>query len=227
MIMTNYKLQTALFASIATLFLVCSVVNAEQPKTADKNDEHTTQQHSPHEHGVARITLAVRSQGLEIALETPAANLFGFEHKPTDGGEEATIYETIELLEDDSEIFKLPEEAACKTPDFEIESALIEKDDDHEDEEHDKDSEKTEKHTDHEDHTGKTEKHDNTSESAHNDVDATWNYSCDNPDKLSRVGVKLFTVIPNGFDKIHVEWITPTHANKVTLEGDGAVFLTQ
>ena len=53
----------------------------DEHKHEEHKDEH--EEHGSHEHGAAQLTIAVGDGELEIELETPAANVFGFEHKVT------------------------------------------------------------------------------------------------------------------------------------------------
>lgn len=231
MISTQNKTPITLAISLSSILLVSATAMAEQhteiPQSTDKYESYEPEQHDAHEHGTARLTLALSEKGVEIALESPAANLFGFEHNASDGADEATIYEAAELLEDSDTLFRMPEDAGCVLHDFEIESALIEM---HDDEQSDDDSDKhsddnTDKHSN--EGSDQHDKDQHQLEAAHNDVDVLWNFNCKNMAELKRVEIKLFSAFPEGFEKINVEWISPTQASQIVLEGDGAVLLAQ
>ena len=68
--------------------------------------------HASHEHGVAQLTLAMELTTLEISLESPADNFFGFEHAPRKPGEKAAVASALASLRRPG-LMKLPTDAAC------------------------------------------------------------------------------------------------------------------
>ncbi|PWQ93129.1 ZrgA family zinc uptake protein [Leucothrix arctica] len=191
-----------------------------------------------HEHGAARLTIATNDEGFEVTLETPAANVFGFEYKPTSKDDLATVEKVEATLKNGDMLFAANSAAGCKFHEASIESALLEDHDEHHDEKHEghKD-EHAEKHDDHKDHHDDekhedhkdehAEKHDDHEEhkSAHSDVDATWHFDCDKVSTLEKVDVKLFTAFPKGFTDLDVDWISASKSGHVELESDGSVTL--
>ena len=93
-------------------------------------------QHGSHEHGVARLTVATTDDGLEIALESPAANLFGFEHKAKTDEEREVVHEAVEKLELGSNLFSINDAASCAFDSAVVESGMDDDHDDHKDEKH-------------------------------------------------------------------------------------------
>ena len=194
-------------------------------------------QHGSHEHGVARLTVATTDDGLEIALESPAANLFGFEHNAKTDEEREVVHEAVEKLELGSSLFSMNDAAGCAFDSAVVESGMDDYHDDHKDEKHsdkkEHDDHKHEKHSDkkeHDDH--KDEKHSDKEEhddeeKSHSDVDVTWAFKCEKPAAIESVSTKLFSAFPNGFEEIAVEWITASSAGKIELEKDGTITLKQ
>ncbi len=215
------------------LFISTQVVFAEK---------HKMEQHGSHEHGAARLTVATTDDGLEIALESPAANLFGFEHKAKTTEQRELVHEVTEKLEAGSNLFSINDAAGCTFASADVESAMEEEkhadekhddhDDDHKDEKH-----AEEKHDDHDDdHKDEKhadEKHDDhdddhkDEEKSHSDVDVTWTFKCTQPAAITSVSTKLFSAFPKGFEEIDVEWITASGAGKTELEKDGTITLKQ
>lgn len=68
--------------------------------------------HGAHVHGEAHLTLATDGDLLEIMLESPAANLLGFEHKPGTATEQQAWQQQQSLLKS-SEWLQLPAAAQC------------------------------------------------------------------------------------------------------------------
>lgn len=169
----------------------------EHKHDEEGHDEH--EEHGSHEHGAAQLTMAVGDGELEIELETPAANVFGFEHKATSPEDKKTLNDNKGKLEQAAALFKINKEAGCEPAKTELKSALFE---------------------DHDDH--KHKKHEGES---HSDVEAHWTFKCKNTKEIHDVDVKLFSAFPKGFEQIKVDWITPTKASTVTLEKDATVEL--
>lgn len=231
-------IKKSLTTSIVSSLLLCNAAMAAS------HSEHT--QHDAHEHGVARLTIAPTDDGLEIGLESPAANLFGFEHLASTDEDHHTIHSAVETLKKGNEIFYATAAAACTQSSVEVESAQVkahdhekhgDEDHDHgkheEHADHDDHDEKHEKHDDHDDHDEKHEEHadhdehDHESGSTHNDVDVTWNFKCENPSEIKRVDIRLFSTFPKGFETISVDWISADKAGNVDLSADGMVLLSQ
>ena len=176
-------------------------------------EKQAMEQHGSHEHGVARLTVATTDDGLEIALESPAANLFGFEHKAKTAEEREFVHDVIDELEAGSNLFSMNESAACSFDNAVVETAMAEG---HDEEHHD--DHKDEKHDDHKD-----EKH--VEEKSHSDVDVTWTFTCKQPTEITSVSTKLFSAFPNGFEELDVEWITANGAGKTELKKDETITL--
>ncbi len=189
---------------------------ASQTALAEKHG-HDMEQHGSHEHGVARLTIAATEDGLEIMLESPAANVFGFEHNAKSEAEHEVVHAALETLQDGAALFAINDAAACKLESANVESAIATRHDAEKHDEHDHD--KAEKHDEH-DH----DKH-AADKSTHSDVDATWAYHCAQPAAIDSVNVKLFSAFPQGFEEIDVEWVTASNAGKAELEQDGTVSL--
>ncbi|MGB1257506.1 MAG: ZrgA family zinc uptake protein, partial [Thiolinea sp.] len=96
---------------------------------AEKKDNHEMEHHDSHEHGVARLTVATTDDGLEIALESPAANVFGFEHSAKSEEEREAVHAAMDKLKDGSALFAINSAAACSLEKATIEASAA---DDHE-----------------------------------------------------------------------------------------------
>lgn len=199
--------------------------HAEEHHDDHKGEEghEEREEHGAHEHGAAHMTIAVGGKGLEIELETPAANILGFEHEATSAEDKKTLSEKKAKLEDVAALFTVNKEANCAPEKAEIKSALFEDhdehDDDHKDEKHEEHADhKDDKHDDHKD-----EKHEEHEGETHNDIDAHWTFTCKDPKAIKNVSVNMFSAFPKGFENIKVDWITDTSASSVALEKDGMI----
>ncbi|QTR51295.1 DUF2796 domain-containing protein [Candidatus Thiothrix anitrata] len=174
-------------------------------------EEHV--QHGVHEHGVAKLAVAIGTEGVEITLASPAANIVGFEHVPTTDDDKTAVDDAVKKLQAGDELFILNAEAECQLQDTEVLSGLLGDEmpahDDH-------------KHAQQDDH-----KHDHATGDAHNDVDVAWSYTCAKPAELKEIAVKLFAAFPNGFQRINAEWVTDKGASAMELTQDTTISLTQ
>lgn len=162
----------------------------------------TERQHGAHEHGAARLSVAADHQEVVIQLDSPAYNLFGFEHAPSTDAQHQIVDEGVARLKDAS-LWTLSRAAGCELEDVAIESVLLEGDHDHEhEEEHDHDHEHEEEH-------GHEEDHDHEEGSQHSDVEVAWHFHCDNPERLTTIEVGLFDVFSN-LDDLDVQYLTET-----------------
>jgi ABC-type Zn2+ transport system substrate-binding protein/surface adhesin len=152
---------------------------------------------SAHEHGVATLNLVIDGKSLVFELQSPAANIVGFEHMPTSKNDRAAVDQAHQRLTQANALFVMSDAAACVLEQVETESPLFAAahDDDHHAE-----------HADHDDHAS----HDDHADegSAHSDVSAHFHFACSNPEGLQQIDVRLFDVFPNT-EKLILQAITP------------------
>ncbi len=97
-----------------------------------------------HEHGIARMGLAVDGTRLTVDLQLPAESVFGFEHAPRSAEERAAVAEALDRLRTGgASLLAFPDEATCALDSAEVEVPEGFEDDDvgedqqpHEDEGH-------------------------------------------------------------------------------------------
>lgn len=68
----------------------------------------------PHEHGVARLDVAVSADRLSIELDTPLHNLLGFERAPRTDAERQQAAALVQRLRDGAALFSVASAAGCK-----------------------------------------------------------------------------------------------------------------
>lgn len=140
------------------------------------------QAHGAHEHGVAQMDVVQDGTELQIELNTPAANLVGFEHQPRNERERDILKAAISALEQGGGLFAPSASASCVFRDTRILSSLLSDEDEH-------------AHGDH-DH-------------AHADVFIAWRFDCSAPAALREVSAQaLFTRFP-GMETIRVQAAVP------------------
>ena len=125
-----------------------------------------------HQHGHGYLNIAIEGSTLYIELETPGADIVGFEHPARSDDDKAAIEDAKARLSDPIGLFGIPAEASCTLVEVSVEPVGYElgADDDHGHDEHDEHDEAhdDEDHDDHDDHA--EDMHDDHDE-AHDDED--------------------------------------------------------
>jgi hypothetical protein len=151
--------------------------HAAEHAAEDEHEEGEHREHGAHEHGAATLTVAWSGTEMEIELNTPAFNLFGFEYEPSTDDEIQLVEDAVQALESGN-LLIINAEAACRLSNSDITTGW-----DHEGEQaadagHDE--------ADHEE--GET----------HSDVRATFSLVCDSPDEIRSLDLSpLFNRFPN------------------------------
>ena len=167
----------------------------------DHDQKHaSTASLDAHEHGVASLNLVVDGGQLMIELDSPAANIVGFEHMPGSAEDFAALADARKQLLRADALFAITDAAGCALEEAEAKSPLFEADaqaTEHEHEKHDH----AEQHHDHDEHHAEHA-------GAHSDIEASFHYDCANPDAIEQIEVKLFEVFPRT-EKLLLQAITP------------------
>ena len=70
--------------------------------------EHEHEQHEAHVHGEAQLLIAQEGNQLEIEFKSPAINIVGFEHKPSNAKQEASLEAAVATLKQPGQLFPDP-----------------------------------------------------------------------------------------------------------------------
>jgi hypothetical protein len=221
--------QTVLTAALATpLMLIGPWASAEEKRDHDHDQEH--RQHGSHMHGIAALNLVLEGQELHIELDSPAANIVGFEHAPSSKDDHAALDKAVATLKDGDRLFKFNDDAGCRMEMAKVTSELL-------DEEHDEHEghaeEKAEAHAhedkeghDHEEHEGEHAKKDENEHEGggetHSDIDATYHFECATPDKLTQLTVELFEAF-SGMEELKVQYIIESKQGAAELSASDHV----
>jgi hypothetical protein len=178
-------------SGILMLTFISAVVTDQHAIAAD--DGHH-RQHDAHVHGKGQVNLAVEGNQIFIELDSPAANIVGFEHVPTSQADNATLDKALLLLKQGEQMFHINPEAGCKLTEAEVDTSLEGHTDDHHDAHDDKHEDEHDKSAAHKDSRGHDGKHEE--EAAHSDIEAGYVFKCDHPDRLQTLRVDLFDAFP-------------------------------
>ena len=160
--------------------------------------------HGPHEHGVARMNISVDGATVEIALESPLANVLSFEHAPASDAQRAEVQALAAKLRQAEKLFLLTKAAQCRSTGVSLASenlppellgdaapAFVGGGGGHPEKTHD--TAEDEAHEEHE---------------AHGDLDASFTFTCDKPEALKDINVQLFTAWP-ALHELEIQLVTP------------------
>lgn len=188
----------ALTASLlAPLALVAPGVIADEKH--EHEDDREKRQHDAHVHGIAALNLALEGQEVHVELDSPAANIVGFEHAPSSEADHAALDKAVATLKDGDRLFRFNAEAGCRMEKANVASSLLDEEHGEHAGEHkgDHDHEKQDKHdNDKHEHEGET----------HSDIEAAYHFECDQPGKLTQLTVELFEAFP-GTEELKVQYV--------------------
>lgn len=166
---------------ILTASLLAPLALAAPGISADESHDHEHRQHGAHVHGIAALNLALEGQEVHLDLDSPAANIVGFEHAPSSDADHAALDKAVAMLKDGNQLFRFNSEAGCQMEKVAVTSPLLT--DEHEEHEH-------------EEHEG----------GDHADIEATYHFECEQPDKLTQLSVELFEAFPRT-EKLNVQYV--------------------
>ena len=106
---------------------------------------------STHVHGQGQVGMAIDQNLISMTLESPGADIVGFEHEARTAEEKTAVIEALKQLSDPMFVIQLPANASCKVVQASSEVTSENGDEGH------ADHEEHEEHADHDDH----EKHEN------------------------------------------------------------------
>ncbi len=159
------------------------------------------EQHGAHEHGHAELMVAQSGKSLTVALESPAMNLVGFEHKARTPEHKAAVQTMLTQLRQGYAMVALDKDALCLLDTVDIRQGLLAGDKGHDEhKDHDDDE-----HKDHDGH--EHDEHESAGET-HSDIDVTWQFTCMQPAQLKAVKLGLFKAFPL-LDELDVQWTSP------------------
>ena len=110
---------------LALPFALLPLAFAHAHEENDHAHDHEHGSLGTHEHGVARLNVALDDTSLELELESPAMNLVGFEHAASSDGDKARVAATRARLEQPLSLFNLPAAAGCSVIKQALESPLF------------------------------------------------------------------------------------------------------
>ncbi len=212
------------FHSSALLLLTCTV------SASSFAQEH--RQHGTHEHGIGKLNLAQDGKEIHLELESPAANIVGFEHTPSTEADHEALQKAIATLKDCDRLFRFSRDAACRLADAHVETPLIDDGGEaHKHEEHGLHAAEHEPREEQHQHPGEqhrsegqhaqAEGHEDRAET-HADITAAYHFTCARPENLKQLDVRLFRAFP-GTKRLEVQFITGSRQGAAELTASSPV----
>jgi hypothetical protein len=158
----------------------------------DHKHEQDHRQYGTHVHGIGELNLVLEGGEVHLVLNSPAANIVGFEHAPSSAEDHAALERAVGKLEQGDGLFRFDSAAGCRMDTVRVTSALIE-----------------DKHAGHEkdhDHDHGHDAKDQHDHESHADIEASYRFTCRDPGRITRLDVELFASFP-GTEKLEVQYV--------------------
>jgi hypothetical protein len=144
-----------------------------------------------HVHGLMHLDIAIDKQLLTFQLASPLDSLLGFERQPRTAAERQAADALLKRMADAATLFKPDAAAQCVLTKMNIESAALQS-------------------------TSQAEGRNGNKESEHADLEASYEFNCAHPDKLTAVEIGLFAAFKR-LKKIEVQVAGAKLQSKQTL----------
>ncbi len=164
-------------------------------------EEHGS--HASHTHGVAKLTVAVDNDVVEIEFRSPAVNLIGFEHQASTKLDFEEINRAKAILNQNNVMFSFSGGDCQLINHFVDVSSIIDK-------------------SQLKGHQPKRSKYSHQHDDNHTDVHATYHYSCENTSSLTSITVNVFTLFEN-IQQAQAFWINSSTQGVVLLNSKSNV----
>ena len=189
--MSKKKSQALFTFSIACLLALS--VGAEEAHRHEHHHEHENEQrqHGAHVHGMASLTVAQEGREVLLELESPAANIFGFEHAPGNAQQRTVVREALHILRNAEPLFAFPDRAGCVVQEVDIDTPFT-----------------ADSHSEH--------AHEEA-QAAHSDILAGYRFECSHPERLDQLRLGLFSAFPR-FEQLKVQFILAGSQGAATLD---------
>ena len=168
--------------------------------------------HSAHEHGVAKMNIAVIGKEVQIELDSPAYNLVGFEHQPKSSSQKKIIKKAEKALAKPEKLITVANNS-CVVEHVKVDSPFV--------------GHKGHDHNGHHDH-GKHEKHEKHAEEkeVHSEYALEYHLICDSVE-INKVDFSgLFKKFSN-FSEVRVQWLSKEKQGDAELSSANTVVTIQ
>lgn len=175
---------------------------------AESFEQHHRQE--AHTHGLAEITLAIEGDEVDVELQSPAANIVGFEHIASTPEQRGLVDKASLILKSPNKLFSFFG-TSCELKASEIDISDLLGDEVHGSEENGHD------------HLA----HDKLGHETHSEVSANYQFYCEQGPKLTAITLNFLEYF-SGIETLHIAWVTDNHQGSVELtDGSNTVYLRE
>ena len=146
---------------------------------------------SAHVHGEGQLNIAIEGKRIFMHLESPGADIVGFEHEARSSDEKAALVRALKILEDPAQLIHFAANANC-----EVRQAQAEIGGDHDAHEEDKHDHEGHDDQGHEEH-GEEGHDDHGHEQVHGAFVAEYEFECSDIGKLETIEFSYFEIFGN------------------------------
>ena len=198
-------------AFIVPLAIAAGAFAAEKHDHDHGHNDDDRRQHGAHVHGIAALNLALEGKEVHVELDSPAANIVGFEHAPSSEADHAALDKAVATLKDGDALFRFNPEAGCRMEKAEVISVLLDEEHHGHDDEHGHKEKGSHDHDDHghekkASHDHDEHGHEQHEGETHSDIDAAYHFDCAQPGKLTELTVELFEAF-SGMEDLDVQYV--------------------
>lgn len=160
--------------------------------------------HGPHEHGVARLNVALEGQRLSIELDSPLANLLSFEHAPRTDPQQNEVRAMAARLRRAETLFVPSGAASCRLASVALESGSLP-------------GNLLDSAAPSPARPDNARADDEKADAAeHGDLEGAFVFHCDRPEALAQIDVRLFGAFP-ALREIEVQFIAHGRQGAIAL----------
>ena len=189
----------------ATAALLLSMNVNAGPSDHDGHHHHNQQQ--AHLHGLAEVTLALEGNIMEVVLDSPAANIVGFEHVAATPEQRRVVADARAILESPSRLFVF-NGTRCELKQLDVDVSAVLGDEDNKLTA----SERKESKHHHHDKSG----HSHSDHQTHSEVAARYQFDCKQGSELTAVSLGFIKHFP-GIETLKAMWVTDSHQGSAEL----------
>ena len=203
-------------------WLIAGLLSMSLAGVAFAKDKH--RELGAHEHGQGTFNIAIEGKKVSMELESPGADIVGFEHKAKTKKQRAAVSKAKKTLKKVSNVVALPAAAGCKLEKASVE-LHIEGEDDHHGHSHGHSHGHKKKAKAKHDHDHHKHSKNEAKESTHSEFHVEYQLTCADPQKLVEITFPYFKNF-KGAEELEVSIAGPKSQKKFEVgRGDKGINL--
>ena len=164
-------------------------------------DENLHREQDQHQHGRGLLNIVVQDKILALSLEIPAINVVGFEHEPHSPAEQEIVDRALNTFAEGKTIFAVDEAASCQLVRHNASLGNVRSTHPH----------------------GSSEIQDDNPEEAHSELHVEYEFHCEQPQEIQRIGTTIFTRLPH-LEILEVQVVTARTQKRLHLDPEDPTF---